>query len=79
MLVKIGLLSFEELSAIELVFETLHSQLSEGTFVIDSQFEDIHSKLEYELTKALGDTSTLISSSRAGVAAYLNLQVLRSN
>ena len=65
MLVKIGLLTAEELSAIETVFETLQSQLSEGTFVIDSQFEDIHSKLEYELTKALGDTGKKIHTARS--------------
>ena len=65
MLVKIGLLTSEELSAIELVFETLHSQLSEGTFVIDAQFEDIHSKLEYELTKSLGDTGKKIHTARS--------------
>ena len=56
MLVEIGLLNSEELIAIEAVFDNLQSQISEGTFVIDAQFEDIHSKLEYELTKALGDT-----------------------
>lgn len=55
MLVKIGLLNSEELTAIEVVLDALQSQLSEGTFVIDAQFEDIHSKLEFELTKALGD------------------------
>ena len=65
MLVKIGLLSAEELSAIETVFETLQFQLSEGTFVIDSQFEDIHSKLEYELTKSLGDTGKKIHTARS--------------
>ena len=65
MLVKIGLLSAEEISAIETVFETLQSQLIEGTFVIDSQFEDIHSKLEYELTKALGDTGKKIHTARS--------------
>ena len=65
MLVEIGLLTSEELSAIEAVFETLKSQLSEGTFVIDAQFEDIHSKLEYELTKALGDTGKKIHTARS--------------
>lgn len=65
MLVEIGLLTSEELSAIEAVFETLNSQLSEGTFVIDAQFEDIHSKLEYELTKALGDTGKKIHTARS--------------
>lgn len=65
MLVKIGLLNSEELKAIELVFDRLQSQISEGTFVIDAQFEDIHSKLEYELTKALGDTGKKIHTARS--------------
>ena len=66
MLVKIGLLNSEELNAIKVVFDSLQSQISEGTFVIDAQFEDIHSKLEYELTKALGDTGKKIHT-RASV------------
>ena len=65
MLVKIGLLNSEELIAIKVVFDSLQSQISEGTFVIDAQFEDIHSKLEYELTKALGDTGKKIHTARS--------------
>ena len=65
MLVEIGLLTSKELSAIEAVFEMLNAQLSEGSFVIDAQFEDIHSKLEYELTKALGDTGKKIHTARS--------------
>lgn len=65
MLVEIGLLTPKELSAIEAVFEMLNAQLSEGSFVIDAQFEDIHSKLEYELTKALGDTGKKIHTARS--------------
>ena len=64
MLVKIELLTAAEFSAIEVVFDELQSQLSEGTFEIDPQFEDIHSKLEYELTKALGDTGKKIHTAR---------------
>jgi argininosuccinate lyase len=65
MLVEIGLLKPKELKAIKGVFEVLQSQLNEGTFVIDAQFEDIHSKLEYELTKALGDTGKKIHTARS--------------
>ena len=65
MLVKIGLLNSEELNAIKVVFDRLQSQISEGSFVIDVQFEDIHSKLEYELTKALGDTGKKIHTARS--------------
>ena len=65
MLVEIGLLKPEELKDIKGVFEGLKSQLNEGTFVIDTQFEDIHSKLEYELTKALGDTGKKIHTARS--------------
>jgi len=65
MLEEIGLLNPLELKGVEGVFETLQSQLSKGTFVIDAQFEDIHSKLEYELTKALGDTGKKIHTARS--------------
>ena len=41
MLVKIGLLTSEELSKIEAVFDTLQSQLSDGTFEIDAQFTGV--------------------------------------
>tara|TARA_Y100000385_G_scaffold291967_1_gene374843 strand:+ start:23899 stop:25173 length:1275 start_codon:yes stop_codon:yes gene_type:complete len=65
MLVKIGLLDSKELKAIEQLFESLQAELNEGTFVIDAQFEDIHSKLEYELTKVLGDTGKKIHTARS--------------
>ena len=65
MLVKRGLLDSKELKAIEQLFESLQAELNEGTFVIDAQFEDIHSKLEYELTKVLGDTGKKIHTARS--------------
>lgn len=65
MLVKIGLLDSKELKAIEQLFEGLQAELNEGTFVIEAQFEDIHSKLEYELTKVLGDTGKKIHTARS--------------
>ena len=54
MLNSIGILSKEELSQLIEGLEALKQQINEGTFVIDAEFEDVHSKIEYELTKQYG-------------------------
>ena len=65
MLQKIGILSSEELQQLEIGLETLSKQIEEGSFVIDSQFEDVHSKIEFELTKTLGEVGKKIHTARS--------------
>ena len=65
MLGKVGILSSEEVQDIIKELEKLHNQLEEGTFVIEEDFEDVHSKIEYELTKSLGDTGKKIHTARS--------------
>ncbi|GAB1855418.1 argininosuccinate lyase [Flavobacteriaceae bacterium MHTCC 0001] len=65
MLQSIGILSAEELEQLLGGLEVLASQIEEGTFVIDEQFEDVHSKIEFELTKSLGDVGKKIHTARS--------------
>ncbi|MDT0644869.1 argininosuccinate lyase [Zunongwangia sp. F363] len=65
MLGKIGILSAEEVTAIEAELGKLQEQLENGDFYIEEDFEDVHSKIEFELTKALGDTGKKIHTARS--------------
>ncbi|WP_372920469.1 argininosuccinate lyase [Salegentibacter sp.] len=65
MLGKIEILTSEEVSQIEQELEKLQQQLENGTFEIEEDFEDVHSKIEFELTKALGETGKKIHTARS--------------
>ncbi|MEC3905640.1 argininosuccinate lyase [Tamlana sp. 2201CG12-4] len=65
MLQKIGIISVEELVELLSGLKVLESQIDEGTFVIDQQFEDVHSKIEFELTKSLGEVGKKIHTARS--------------
>lgn len=65
MLQHIGILSEEELQQLLGGLNTLESQIEAGTFVIEDQFEDVHSKIEFELTKTLGEVGKKIHTARS--------------
>ncbi|HKJ48081.1 MAG TPA: argininosuccinate lyase [Christiangramia sp.] len=65
MLGKVGILKNEEVEALVLELEKLMVQLENGEFHIEEDFEDVHSKIEYELTKELGDTGKKIHAARS--------------
>ena len=65
MLHKIGILSAEDLQQLVKGLNILSKQIEEGTFIIESQFEDVHSKIEFELTKTLGEVGKKIHTSRS--------------
>ncbi|MBG6132253.1 argininosuccinate lyase [Aquimarina sp. EL_43] len=65
MLHKINLLSDQEISEIEKELNILGREIEKGTFVIEDQFEDIHSKIEYELTQRIGDAGKRIHTARS--------------
>ncbi len=65
MLEKIQIISTEELQQLITGLETLQQQLDNGTFVIDPQFEDVHSKIEFELTQMYGDVGKKIHTARS--------------
>tara|TARA_R110000868_G_scaffold5985_6_gene34769 strand:+ start:26884 stop:28158 length:1275 start_codon:yes stop_codon:yes gene_type:complete len=65
MLQKIGILTTIELVELLGGLKKLEAQIDNGTFVIDPQFEDVHSKIEFELTKSLGDVGKKIHTARS--------------
>lgn len=65
MLEKVGILNSAELGEMIRELDSLQEQISGGTFTIGEEFEDVHSKIEYELTRALGDTGKKIHTARS--------------
>jgi argininosuccinate lyase len=65
MLGKVDILTSEEVKSIEVELAKLQQQLEKRTFEIEEQFEDVHSKIEFELTKVLGDTGKKIHTARS--------------
>ncbi|MDT0649550.1 argininosuccinate lyase [Autumnicola edwardsiae] len=65
MLGKVGILDDEEVTAIEKELEKLQRQLKNGNFHIAEEFEDVHSKIEFDLTEVLGDTGKKIHTARS--------------
>lgn len=65
MLAKVGLLSDEENQALQKALDELLKEEAEGKFVIDENFEDMHSKIEAELIKKCGDAGKKIHTARS--------------
>lgn len=65
MLGKVGILNKEEVQSLISELDHLKDQLEKGEFQIEEDFEDVHSKIEYELTKKLGDTGKKIHTARS--------------
>jgi argininosuccinate lyase len=65
MLHKIGLLSKDEIEAIERELKLISKLIEKGDFTIGDDFEDVHSKIEFLLTEKLGDTGKKIHTARS--------------
>lgn len=65
MLQKVGLISADELTAAIAGLSDLQKQIEAGTFVIEPHFEDVHSKIEFELTKSYGEVGKKIHTARS--------------
>ena len=65
MLGKVGILAQKEVTSILKELDVLQQQLDNGSFVIEEEFEDVHSKIEFELTKKLGETGKKIHTARS--------------
>ena len=65
MLAKIGLISISESEQLCKALEDLRIAAEIGDFTIEDEFEDMHSKIEYELTKKLGDLGKKIHTARS--------------
>ncbi len=65
MLHKIGLLSKDEIQAVEKELKNILETIKNGNFKIEDSFEDVHSKVEFLLTEKLGDTGKKIHTARS--------------
>ena len=65
MLEKSNLISKQELEMLIEGLTALQDQIESGSFTIDGEFEDVHSKIEYELTSMLGEVGKKIHTARS--------------
>jgi argininosuccinate lyase len=65
MLTKVGLLSNEELPQLEKALKEIFKEIENGNFSLGEDVEDIHSQVEFILTKKLGDAGKKIHSARS--------------
>jgi argininosuccinate lyase len=65
MLQTIGLLTEEELNILKIELKNIYKEIHEGTFLIEHGVEDVHSQVEFMLTKRLGDVGKKIHSGRS--------------
>ncbi len=65
MLESIEIITTEELEQLKIELNKLLNQIQQGDFVIEDQFEDVHSKIEFELTKQLGVVGKKIHTARS--------------
>jgi argininosuccinate lyase len=62
---RIGLLTFDELEALQRELEVLAHDFREGRFVLDDRYEDGHSAIEARLVERLGETGKKIHTGRS--------------
>jgi argininosuccinate lyase len=65
MLGSIGIITEAEVNQLLSGLASLNEQIENGTFQIEEGFEDVHSKIEYELTQQLGDVGKKIHTGRS--------------
>ncbi len=65
MLGKVGIMTSGEVEDILAELDRLQQQITDGIFAIEDDFEDVHSKIEFELTRYLGDTGKKIHTARS--------------
>ncbi len=65
MLGKVGLTTSEESEALVKELDVIAKTIDKGTFTIEDDFEDMHSKIEFLLTEKLGDTGKKIHTARS--------------
>jgi argininosuccinate lyase len=65
MLQSINLLTADELSILSAELKNIYKRIESGEFKVESGVEDIHSQVELELTKRLGESGKKIHSGRS--------------
>jgi len=84
MLASVGLLGKDELAQIKQGLTDILSEIRSGSFTIEKDIEDVHSQVEYLLTKRIGEAGKKIHSGRSrndqvavDIKLYLRAQILR--
>ena len=65
MLAQIEILDKNELKQVEYAIAELEKEIKTGAFKIEDDFEDVHSKIEYELTQRIGAAGKKIHTARS--------------
>jgi argininosuccinate lyase len=65
MLNSVGLLKNEEVSELQKALKDIYKEIDSGNFLLEDDVEDIHSQIEFLLTKKLGDSGKKIHSARS--------------
>lgn len=65
MLESVGLLTKPELDSLRASLVRIYRQIEAGNFILEEGMEDIHSQVEWMLTRELGDTGKKIHSARS--------------
>ena len=65
MLNSVGLLEDNELVELQIALKEVYKEITNGKFSLDDDVEDIHSQIEFLLTKKLGDAGKKIHSARS--------------
>lgn len=65
MLAKSGIISDEDNAQLQIALDQIILRAENGTFVIDENFEDVHSKIEAELIEKTGDAGKMIHTARS--------------
>lgn len=65
MLSHVEIITPDELLLLEEGLKALEKQIEDGSFTIESDFEDVHSKIEFELTQSLGEVGKKIHTARS--------------
>ena len=65
MLATVGLLEAEEADHLVTALMQINKEITAGTFKIETDFEDVHSKIEFLLTERLGDVGKKIHAARS--------------
>jgi argininosuccinate lyase len=65
MLQSINLLTSQELKSLSGELKSIYKRIETGDFKVEEGVEDIHSQVELELTKKLGETGKKIHSGRS--------------
>jgi argininosuccinate lyase len=65
MLHSIRLISEKEWKELEIGLQNIANDIENGTFIIEDSFEDVHSKIEWELTQKYGEVGKKIHTARS--------------